>query len=161
MCSSSHILRCINQTNITTWIPTASSLILPLEKDIIHGWWLSSRMLEGVSPILGANAPHRGLLSKSFWVGCIWSLKNHHASYQDQTFEEKGILCVPLSWRGLKYHPIFRGPFWVQNQWQSTIFVGNIHCANLVVCHACHGHSIPVVYLKEGMGNFTLPKTSV
>ena len=31
---------------------------LPLDNDIIHGWWLSSRMLEGGSPVLGANGPH-------------------------------------------------------------------------------------------------------
>lgn len=128
MCSSWHILQCIDQTNIqqplTTWIPTASSLILPLKKDIIHGW-LSSRMLEGVSPVLGANGPHAVYSVSRFGLVVSRASKNHHASYQDQTIEEKGILGVPLSWRGLKrYHPNFRGPFWVQNQWQSTFFAG-------------------------------------
>lgn len=82
-------------------------------------------MLEGVSPVLGANGPHAVYSVSRFGLVVSRASKNHHASYQDQTIEEKGILGAPLSWRGLKrYHPNFRGPFWVQNQWQSTFFAG-------------------------------------
>lgn len=96
-----------------------------------HEWALSSPMLEGVSPVLGAHGPHM-VYSWSLWVGCISSLKNHHASYQNQTIEEKKILGVPL----------FSG------RWDITLISGALsefktngnqlfcweyeHCANLV-----------------------------
>lgn len=104
-----------------------------------------------------------GLLSKSLWVGCISSLKNHHASYPNQTIEEKKILGVPL-FSGRWDITLISGAlseFKTNGNQPFLLGIWTLRKPCLTVCHVCHGHSIPVVYLKEGMGNFTLPKTSV